>query len=316
MIDFNKKINDVVTVAVITYHSAATVLETLDSILTQSYDSKNIELIISDDGSKDNTVQMIVNWLSQHQASFYCVRFFANQVNGGISKNCNVAWKAATSKWIKTIAGDDLLCNTCIEENMLFINNRPDVEVLFSKMNHFKDGSLDVVVDVTPHKEKISLFELSADEQFRALIKMSFNVAPTSFIKKEILQSVGFCCEEYFYIEDLPLWLKMTRYGHKLCFMDKVTVYYRLSDSLSNSLSRLININFIEQVHLVHKKEIWPYLRMHEKWRVYDKYVEYYSWLVPYKIFNNKRNIVSLSLHYIISCFRPTSLSKIINRFK
>jgi len=48
-----------VSVAVITYNSAETVLETLDSIATQTYGTENIELIISDDASTDKTVHVI-----------------------------------------------------------------------------------------------------------------------------------------------------------------------------------------------------------------------------------------------------------------
>ena len=48
--------NPLVSVVVITYNSASTIIETLDSIREQSY--KNIELIISDDCSKDNTVDI------------------------------------------------------------------------------------------------------------------------------------------------------------------------------------------------------------------------------------------------------------------
>jgi len=304
----------IVTVAVITYNSAKTVAETLDSIVAQSYGSQNIELIISDDGSTDNTATVINGWLRQYRHQFYSVKFFDNKTNGGVSKNCNIAWKAASAEWLKTIAGDDLLHSNCIEDNVTHVQKNPHVDILFSSMIHFQCDDINNALTTTPDIKNLSFFKLQASEQFSFLVKNSFNIAPTSFMKKSVLSSVGFCCEEYRYLEDLPLWLKLTRTGHKLYFMNKETVHYRISNSLSNSVSRLVNIDFIKQVHLVHKKEIWPHLPKSQMWRIYDKQVEYISWLIPYKLFKNKRNFLSLSVHYLLSCFRPVAVKKILER--
>lgn len=311
---FEQKKNDVVTIAVITYHSAATVLETLDSIVNQSYGPENIELIISDDGSKDNTVQIIDDWLARHQAKFHNVKFFANEVNSGISKNCNVAWKAATSEWIKTIAGDDILRVNAIENYCCFISENPSTDVLFASMSHFKNNNTSDSINITPYADIKAFFELRPAEQHRFLLTNSFNMAPTSFIRTKVLMEVNYCNEDYFYIEDLPLWLKMTNHGYKLSYLGMITIDYRISDSLSNSIDRLVNHAFIKQQQYMYKREIWPYLSIKEYWRVIDKKIEFASWLIPVFIFNNKRNFFSLSLHYGISLFRPLALNRIYKR--
>lgn len=51
--------NSLVSVVVICYNSAQYILETLESIKSQSY--KNIELIITDDNSSDSTVEIVIN---------------------------------------------------------------------------------------------------------------------------------------------------------------------------------------------------------------------------------------------------------------
>ena len=61
--------NDIiVSVVVITYNSADYVLETLESIKKQTY--KNIELIITDDKSKDNTIEICNKWLDENSKEF------------------------------------------------------------------------------------------------------------------------------------------------------------------------------------------------------------------------------------------------------
>ena len=62
---------DLISVCVITYNSSGTVIETLDSILTQTYGAENIQLIISDDSSLDTTTLVVESWLKTHSNKFY-----------------------------------------------------------------------------------------------------------------------------------------------------------------------------------------------------------------------------------------------------
>lgn len=308
---FDSKIK--VTVVVITYNSAATIKETLYSVLKQSYGSCFIELIISDDASSDNTKAVIESWLLLHSDSFYSVKTIFNTENGGVSKNCNIAWKSATSEWIKTIAGDDILAEDCIDKNVYFIRKNPEAKVFFSKMAHFSKR-IDEHKKITPSLECEKFFDLTSFEQYEFLLRNSFNVAPTSFIKKEILERVGYCDEKYRLIEDLPLWLKLTKAGYKLFYFDSVTVFYRVADSISNSKSRLVNVSFICQLIFLHENEIWPNLHGFSKWRVLDKKVEFLSWLLSARIFNNKRHFFSLALQKSISMFRPSAIKFIFKK--
>ena len=57
----------IISVAVICYKSSATVTDTLNSILVQNYGSNFIELVISDDFSNDNTIDVIKRWIEVNQ---------------------------------------------------------------------------------------------------------------------------------------------------------------------------------------------------------------------------------------------------------
>ena len=58
-----------VSILVVTYNSSEYIIETLNSCYSQEY--KNIELIISDDKSSDNTVEICEEWLTLNASRFY-----------------------------------------------------------------------------------------------------------------------------------------------------------------------------------------------------------------------------------------------------
>lgn len=316
-----KNDKQIVTVAVITYHSAATVLETLDSIVNQSYGAENIELIISDDGSKDNTIQVINDWLAQHQTKFHSIKFFANELNGGISKNCNVAWKAATSEWIKTIAGDDILRANCIADNVEYVtaHKNENIAVLFSKMQSFKVTKCGLIQDlaILPTARAQHFFKLSSLEQFKYLQRQGISGAPSAFINSDKLSGIGFADERFLMMEDHPLWFKLCQTGYQLKFMDTITVLYRIADSVSNSKSRLINLSYINEIIAVEeqlviptlnanqfflkmRKQLWPKLAIRVA-SAFDNKVSFLSKMAIAMVFIIKPAFLTAQLHKVLN---------------
>ena len=96
-----------VSIAVITYQSSPYVVETLESIAKQTY--RNIELIISDDGSNDGTVDVCMEWLSVNGNRFVRTEVLTVPANTGTSANYNRAEDACRGDWVMTVDGDDML---------------------------------------------------------------------------------------------------------------------------------------------------------------------------------------------------------------
>ncbi|MFM5782857.1 glycosyltransferase family 2 protein [Aeromonas caviae] len=300
----------VVTVAVITYNSAETVLDTLNSIASQTYGQENIELIISDDGSKDRTVMLIEEWLLENSSGFFCVKFFANEVNGGISKNCNIAWRAATSEWIKTIAGDDLLVENALTTYMEEVEGNSELKCVFSRVRKFtKDHECEVHLD----KKMKRFFASSAEKQYRRLIISNIIYAPTSFINRNVLNEVGYANERYRLIEDLPLWLKLSKSGYRLNIIDAPLVKYRVSESVSRSEVKIINYNFSKEVNSflfeeVHYLKSEGYIFLACLLYIDVKVRQFYEWIVIYLLKNEKHNSRWARLISIIKFISPFSI--------
>lgn len=299
--------NEVVSVAVITYNSSATVLQTLNSILEQTYGSHNIELIISDDASLDNTVEVVQCWIDLHGKKFHSIDLIENKVNGGISKNCNIAWQRATSEWIKSIAGDDLLLKDCLLNNMHYVKTNKDVRVVFSKMQSFSEDICGVKLGLEfPNSFQKKIFNLSAREQFNILSKIDgISVAPTSFIDRKTLAEIGYADERFPLIEDYPLWFKLTKYGIKLHYFDKATVMYRVGNSISQAKNELTNLGHIIRRHDIDIKLVFPHLEKTARINKLRRLLSYQLMILLVNCSGNKKNNFTLIARKLIMCIKP-----------
>lgn len=125
-----------VSVIVITYNSSKWVINTLDSIYRQTF--PDIELIISDDCSTDNTYNLCKKWMQSHRSRFRNAICTQTPHNGGICWNYNHALKYVKGDWIKYIAGDDILMDDCIEQYLRQI--KEDSCIFFGDNLHINEA--------------------------------------------------------------------------------------------------------------------------------------------------------------------------------
>ena len=104
--------NPLVSVICLCYNHADYVTESLDSVLNQEY--KNIEIIIIDDCSTDNSVPVIDEWLQKYPS----ILFIKNKTNLGNTKSFNKALEIAKGAYIIDFATDDILMPNCITQQI------------------------------------------------------------------------------------------------------------------------------------------------------------------------------------------------------
>jgi glycosyltransferase involved in cell wall biosynthesis len=244
-----------VSVIIITYNSDQYIVESLESVKRQTY--MPIELIVTDDGSNDNTIHLCSKWIGENKERFYNTSLVTTPRNTGIPGNCNRGLSAAGGEWIKIIAGDDILLDTCISDYMKFISN--------NECNFVFAHPAVIVEPENPElklaKEKYysnsgNFFKLNAWAQFRYLMTHDLLMNPaTLFCRRTVLElSEGF--DERYACEDLPLYLKVTYNGYQLAMLEKETVIYRVHDgSLSfKGQTGLINVFWFKEYFRVRKE--------------------------------------------------------------
>lgn len=241
--------NLTVTVSVLTYNSSKFVIETLDSIKTQTY--KDLILQICDDCSTDNTVELCKRWIENNKNRFVKTKIIVPEKNTGVSGNCNRAWDACETKYHKCIAGDDILLPNCIEEYMIIASTQDDVCFWFSRPYLFGVSKTDCD-KYERDRFHYDFFDWTQELQYEDLRHGSKIPAATEFCNIELVRKYGIRHDERIpMLEDRPKWINCVWKGVKMKFLDKQLVGYRLrKDSLSNS--GLLNPRFFESVRLAY----------------------------------------------------------------
>lgn len=230
-----EKNQPLVSVPVIVYNSSKTVIETLDSIYNQTY--PNIELIISDDCSTDNTVELCQKWINNRKDRFVRTEILKTEKNTGTSGNCNRARSACQGEWVKEIAGDDLFLPDCIENCVNYVNEHEGVIILFGRQDAFgadekRCKEINAVFDY-------ELLQAPAEQQLHHLLfEDNYIPATTAFYHKERMSATGVKNDERIpLLEDWPKWINLLRAGVKFHFIDKVLVKYRVGGVSTSSIA-------------------------------------------------------------------------------
>ena len=290
-----------VSVCVITYNSVNTVLETLDSVYAQTY--PKLELIISDDCSSDETVNVCQKWVDKHKERFENTKLLVRGENGGVAKNLNTAIMVAGGDWVKTIAGDDLLMPGCIQDNMDYVRCHDSQEVFFSKIRYFREeGGRRVVTDyVKPDHVTLGFFSLTAEQQYNLLMSSSHYIPGPSFFQKRSFAQENPFPELYPFCEDWPHWLHLAERGVPLRLLDRETVLYRQNGSLSHSRSKeFINVHFHYSMMAFFYAERYPVLCIRDNNEARRQRKMFLLGEIAIVVFRNQKNLFSRSVLFVL----------------
>lgn len=244
--------NPLVTIGVLTYNSSKYVLETLESAKAQTY--KNIELIISDDCSTDNTVELCREWVEKNKERFVRCEILTVEKNTGIPANCNRRLRASKGEWLKGIAGDDILASDCIESFINFVKENPEVSLAFSMLRSFGESKKDNSIHGNG-----ALFHGNAETQYKRLLSRGcFTPVPSAFLKRKMLKALEGYDESFPLAESYILFLRATKAGYLMGFCDKELVFYRVHEA---SVSHSKRMDFLENLERLDAKYRLPEMK-------------------------------------------------------
>jgi len=202
-----------VSVIISNFNHASYIEASIRSVLEQTY--SNIELLVYDDGSSDNSIDIIQRLADQHGF------FFQPQANQGLSKTLNTAIERARGELIAPFGSDDIMLPDRFEKQVPWLIARPQVGIAAGNIIKIDEtGKHQPDRRQRQYPERLITFE----DLFLGRIKGP--PAATLLFRKTILQDCGGFNPEI-RLEDLYIELKITELGWHIGAMSDALAYYR-----------------------------------------------------------------------------------------
>jgi alpha-1,3-rhamnosyltransferase len=201
-----------VSVIIASYNHGPYIEASICSVLAQSY--ANIELLVVDDGSKDDSIKRITRLQKRYGFDFLA------QENQGLSRTLNSAIARARGELIVPFGSDDIMLPERIALQVAYISGKPEVGICAGDIQ-----AIDASGRVIEEGKDLPLRRLDFEDVF--LDRKPGAPAPTLMFRREALEAVGGFDPEV-RLEDLMIELKITRAGYFIDVLSEVLAQYRV----------------------------------------------------------------------------------------
>ena len=216
----SKSLGQKVTIVLPTYNRARFLRQAIDSCVNQSY--TNIEVNIVDDGSTDNTADIVRSYKDGR------VHYFRHRKNRGLPESLNTGFSHATGAFVTFTSDDNWYAPTAIEEMLGFIKTSG---VDFVYCDFF-------LVSDQPYSEKlIRLPSLPIDGEH-----CLNNVGACFLFTRHVLESIGRFDPDAFLCEDYDYWIRVSK-RFEMRHLPRPLYFYRAhpaSVSSSNAIEQRV----------------------------------------------------------------------------
>ncbi len=217
-----------ISVLICTYNSSKYVISTLESIYRQNY-AGPLELLIGDDCSTDNTADICDKWIEAHKARFVRAEVARYPENVGSSRNHDILSRKAKGEWIKFIAGDDILGDDALTTLYTYaVDGNKTKCFVSSAVRTFSCEAQLASPESCPVMCGDKPLIVDLDYVFRH--PLFFLPAPSFFLNRKALESIGYYPLLLRNVEDAPLMYSFLAFGYRLYHTTTPTVFYRVHD--------------------------------------------------------------------------------------
>lgn len=184
-----------ISVVIPVYNGSNYMREAVESVLAQTY--TNYEILLIDDGSKDNTWEIIQEYVQKYPDK---IRGFHKE-NGGVSTALNLGIAEMKGEWFAWLSHDDLWLPEKLEKQVAFMNLCPSGGLYYSGYYYINETG-----DILEAKDG-AFFPSSIN--VAVLLGKNYINGITVLIRKDCLDAVGGFDTQYRCVQDWDLWIKI-----------------------------------------------------------------------------------------------------------
>jgi glycosyltransferase involved in cell wall biosynthesis len=183
-----------VSIVTPSYNQGRFIRDTIESVLTQSYPA--IEYLVMDGGSTDETLSVL--------ASYGDRLAWVSERDRGQTEAINKGWRRTRGEIVAYLNSDDTYLPGAVERAVACLTEQPDAGVVYGEGYHVDAAG--AVLERYPTEP----FDLARLEE------TCFICQPTVFLRRSVVERVGYCDESLRYCMDYDLWIraaKVTRFA-------------------------------------------------------------------------------------------------------
>lgn len=337
---------DIVSVILPTYNRANYIKDAIESVLDQTY--RNIELLIIDDGSTDNTQAVIESYLKDNR-----IRYI-KQKNSGAAVARNKGLELSKGKYVAFIDSDDMWEKNKLEIQLAVMDALPDVAIVCSDFSSIDAKGYVEKSHIKTYFSVFNDYNLSYEEVFCNMLTQGIKglqdtekvywgnvyntmifgnliLTSTTLFRKEAFDKVGFFDITYETLEDYDLFLRLAQ-KCPIAFVDKPLIRYRYNENqlsgnaffgrLCSNLIAIFQKNIVnikdEEFLNKNKNKIKRHFGMIQSWQAYF-YFSYGNMSLAarhyWQSINNNPWIYS-SYIYLLFSLLPKGVTHFIRKLK
>lgn len=222
-----------VSVIVPCYNHADYILNTVESVLNQTY--QNIEVLVSDDASTDSSLAVLKNIKDSR------VKLFPFEENHGIVYALNYLIEQAKGDYIATLGSDDLFTPNKIEKQLRTFEAHPDLGAVFTLAKIIdEDGN---EYPDSPLAQIFTEQNRTRAEWLRYFFETGNHLCHSSaLIRRSVQEEIGPYRASFRQLQDFDLWIRVLIHYPIEIIQEELT-YYRRSRSIEGSMSASTEAN-------------------------------------------------------------------------
>ena len=225
-----------VSVIIPTYNSANYLPEAIESVLAQTY--KDFEIIVVDDGSMDNTKEVVVPYLDRI--------VFLKGSNGGPSKARNRGILESSGEYVAFLDADDIWYPDKLEHQIAVFSENKHYCLVYSDASYTRTHT---------SQEDRTLFSIVSPATdswiFSELLCENFILVPSVIVKRDCLEKVGLFDENLKWWEGYDLWLRIA-FENQVGYVNAPLFFRRIHET---------NLFYSDQLY-----EVLGFITVMEKW--------------------------------------------------
>lgn len=202
------------------YNAEKTLVESLDSLLNQTFQDFNI--IACDDGSTDKSLEMLNSYQSLYKDKIIVLE---NKINKGLNYTLNHCLEHATGEYVARMDADDVSLPMRFEKQVFFLDENKEYAVVSSPMIYFDETGDWGVGHPAEFPQKETFCKRTPFAHAPSMIRLeAFQAVEGYTVHKKLLR-----------LEDYHLWIKMYDKGYIGCNLNEPL--YKMRDD-HNAYSR------------------------------------------------------------------------------